>query len=194
MQMNPGGFRILRVKVWNNTVANLSLLAFGTGAPEILLSCIEIIFNNLGGRTWTKYYSKLAAFNLLKLSLASALCIPDDEVRRVKTEKGDEESQALDRDSDDEDNAEIIEWKKRLSPMVRTSGADGHVSVKWSTKDILSLFLVLTTKAARENLKFDHGETTKTTYYLSMIVRKRDEFQITETMMVELYWEKSPRQ
>jgi solute carrier family 8 (sodium/calcium exchanger) len=36
------GTREVEVKVWNDTVANLSLLAFGTSAPEILLNVIEI--------------------------------------------------------------------------------------------------------------------------------------------------------
>ena len=30
------------VDVWNPTVANLSLMALGSSAPEILLSCIEL--------------------------------------------------------------------------------------------------------------------------------------------------------
>ncbi|VDN38211.1 unnamed protein product [Cylicostephanus goldi] len=33
------------VKVWNPTVANLTLMALGSSAPEILLSIIEIIGN-----------------------------------------------------------------------------------------------------------------------------------------------------
>ena len=31
-----------RTKVWNDTVANLTLMALGSSAPEILLSVIEI--------------------------------------------------------------------------------------------------------------------------------------------------------
>mmetsp|Transcript_98060 Transcript_98060/g.134858 ORF Transcript_98060/g.134858 Transcript_98060/m.134858 type:complete len:87 (-) Transcript_98060:2304-2564(-) len=30
-------------KVWNPTIANLSLMALGSSAPEILLSCIETL-------------------------------------------------------------------------------------------------------------------------------------------------------
>ena len=33
----------VRVKVWNKTVANLSLMVLGSSAPEILLSVIEIV-------------------------------------------------------------------------------------------------------------------------------------------------------
>jgi len=31
---------------WNDTVANLTLMALGSSAPEILLSIIEILGNN----------------------------------------------------------------------------------------------------------------------------------------------------
>lgn len=35
----------VEVKVWNDTVANLTLMALGSSAPEILLSIIEIVGN-----------------------------------------------------------------------------------------------------------------------------------------------------
>lgn len=35
----------VEVKVWNDTVANLTLMALGSSAPEILLSIIEIMGN-----------------------------------------------------------------------------------------------------------------------------------------------------
>ena len=38
---NKDEVKTVEVKVWNDTVANLSLMAFGTSAPEILLSVIE---------------------------------------------------------------------------------------------------------------------------------------------------------
>ena len=38
-----GMSRTVRVKVWNKTVANLSLMVLGSSAPEIMLSVIEII-------------------------------------------------------------------------------------------------------------------------------------------------------
>ena len=38
-----GMSRTIKVKVWNKTVANLSLMVLGSSAPEILLSVIEII-------------------------------------------------------------------------------------------------------------------------------------------------------
>lgn len=82
------GFRIIRVKVWNNTVANLSLLALGTSAPEILLSCIEIIFNNFtAGELGPSTIVGSAAFNLLVISGICIMSIPDDETRRIKSMK-----------------------------------------------------------------------------------------------------------
>jgi Ca2+/Na+ antiporter len=38
----PDG-EVSEVKVWNATVANLTLMALGSSAPEIILSIIEII-------------------------------------------------------------------------------------------------------------------------------------------------------
>ena len=37
-----GKNQIVVVKVWNETVANLTLMALGSSAPEIMLSVIEI--------------------------------------------------------------------------------------------------------------------------------------------------------
>ncbi|RCN37534.1 hypothetical protein ANCCAN_16567 [Ancylostoma caninum] len=34
------------IRVWNETVSNLTLMALGSSAPEILLSVIEIFGNN----------------------------------------------------------------------------------------------------------------------------------------------------
>lgn len=33
----------IRVRIWNDTVSNLTLMALGSSAPEILLSIIEVI-------------------------------------------------------------------------------------------------------------------------------------------------------
>ena len=37
---------VIEIPVWNGTVANLTLMALGSSAPEILLSIIEIVGNN----------------------------------------------------------------------------------------------------------------------------------------------------
>jgi solute carrier family 8 (sodium/calcium exchanger) len=72
-------------KVWNDTVANLTLMAFGSSAPEILLSVLELVFNDF-------YAAELgpgtivgsAAFNLLVIIAVCVYVIPNGEVRKVK--------------------------------------------------------------------------------------------------------------
>jgi solute carrier family 8 (sodium/calcium exchanger) len=71
--------------VWNATVANLTLMALGSSAPEILLSLIEICFDDfflgdLGAGTIVGS----AAFNLLVISAVCIMAIPDNEVRKIK--------------------------------------------------------------------------------------------------------------
>ena len=60
-----GGGKIT-VKTWNATVANLTLMALGSSAPEILLSVIEIMTNEyfIGGLGPSTIVGS-AAFNLL---------------------------------------------------------------------------------------------------------------------------------
>lgn len=84
----PDGFRSYEVKVWNSTVANLSLLALGTSAPEILLSVIELFKNSLrAGDLGPGTIVGSAAFNLLFISAICIVSIPDGEVRRVERMK-----------------------------------------------------------------------------------------------------------
>ena len=41
----------VEVKVWNDTVANLSLMALGSSAPEILLSTVELMTSGAVARS-----------------------------------------------------------------------------------------------------------------------------------------------
>jgi len=80
-----GKNQIVVVKVWNETVANLTLMALGSSAPEIMLSVIEI---------WAKGFQAgdlgpgtivgSAAFNLFMIIGLCMYVIPDDEVRKIK--------------------------------------------------------------------------------------------------------------
>jgi len=77
--------RTITVYVWNATVANLTLMALGSSAPEILLSLIEITSDEfflgpLGAGTIVGS----AAFNLLIICGVCICAIPDNEVRMVK--------------------------------------------------------------------------------------------------------------
>lgn len=79
-----GGYREMEVKVWNNTVANLSLLALGTSAPEILLSVIETVGNGFkAGDLGPGTIVGSAAFNLLVISGICVMSIPSPDTRRI---------------------------------------------------------------------------------------------------------------
>jgi solute carrier family 8 (sodium/calcium exchanger) len=70
--------QITTVSVWNPTIANLTLMALGSSAPEILLSVIETV-TNLGkapGDLGPSTIVGSAAFNLMVISAVSIACIP----------------------------------------------------------------------------------------------------------------------
>jgi solute carrier family 8 (sodium/calcium exchanger) len=76
---------VIEVPVWNDTVANLTLMALGSSAPEILLAVIGIIgkgfeSEKLGPSTIVGS----ASFNLLAISAVCIAGIPDGEIRRIK--------------------------------------------------------------------------------------------------------------
>lgn len=69
-------------------MANLSLLALGTSAPEILLSVIEIVGNNFeSGELGPGTIVGSAAFNLLFICAICMSCVPDGETRRIQSFK-----------------------------------------------------------------------------------------------------------
>eukprot|EP00435_Cladocopium_sp_Y103_P074358 s17_g48.t1 len=77
--------RVITYKVWNPTVANLTLLALGSSAPEILLSVVETLnkdffLGGLGSATITGS----ASFNLLVIVGLCIVVIPSNEIRRMK--------------------------------------------------------------------------------------------------------------
>ena len=49
-----GEKRRFHTRVWNYTVANLTLMALGSSAPEILLSIIELLNNQMYSGTTSK--------------------------------------------------------------------------------------------------------------------------------------------
>eukprot|EP00746_Dinoflagellata_sp_MGD_P100921 gnl/MRDRNA2_/MRDRNA2_41091_c0_seq1.p1 gnl/MRDRNA2_/MRDRNA2_41091_c0~~gnl/MRDRNA2_/MRDRNA2_41091_c0_seq1.p1 ORF type:complete len:826 (+),score=163.69 gnl/MRDRNA2_/MRDRNA2_41091_c0_seq1:228-2705(+) len=77
--------KMVTVKVWNDTVANLTLMALGSSAPEILLSVIELLqlefhSGDLGPSTIVGS----AAFNLLMIVAVCIAAIPNGEVRKIR--------------------------------------------------------------------------------------------------------------
>jgi solute carrier family 8 (sodium/calcium exchanger) len=77
--------RVANISVWNPTVANLTLMALGSSAPEILLSCIETV-SNLGsdpGELGPSTIVGSAAFNLLVISAICVYSVPPGETRKI---------------------------------------------------------------------------------------------------------------
>ena len=78
-----GKEEVIERVVWNPTVANLTLMALGSSAPEIMLATLETIINlekepqELGPSTIVGS----AAFNLLIISAVSIVCV--DEVKKI---------------------------------------------------------------------------------------------------------------
>ena len=71
-------------KVWNDTVANLTLMALGSSAPEILLACIETVGNGFkAGELGPGTIVGSAAFNLFCITGFCVVVIPKGEVRRI---------------------------------------------------------------------------------------------------------------
>lgn len=84
-KMNPTTGDFVRVKVWNATVANLTLMALGSSAPEILLSIIELVGNRMySGELGPSTIVGSAAFNLLCIIAVCICAIPAGEVRKIK--------------------------------------------------------------------------------------------------------------
>jgi solute carrier family 8 (sodium/calcium exchanger) len=80
-----GTNRYVTVKVWNDTVANLTLMALGSSAPEILLSVIELLGNSFySGALGPSTIVGSAAFNLFCISAVCVSAIPNGEVRIIK--------------------------------------------------------------------------------------------------------------
>jgi solute carrier family 8 (sodium/calcium exchanger) len=71
------------INVWNPTVANLTLMALGSSAPEILLSVYETVttIDSAPGELGPSTIVGSAAFNLLIISAVSIMAV--DEVKKI---------------------------------------------------------------------------------------------------------------
>ncbi|XP_075224296.1 sodium/calcium exchanger Calx-like isoform X1 [Lycorma delicatula] len=75
---------VVEVRVWNDTVANLTLMALGTSAPEILLSVIETMGHHFeAGKLGPGTIVGSAAYNLLIISSICMLALHPNEIRRL---------------------------------------------------------------------------------------------------------------
>ena len=80
-----GEERVVEVKIWNETVSNLTLMALGSSAPEILLSVVETVGGGFkAGDLGPSTIVGSAAFNLFMIIAICMYVIPDDEVRKIK--------------------------------------------------------------------------------------------------------------
>lgn len=80
-----GEVQIVVVRVWNETVANLTLMALGSSAPEILLSIIEMFAKGFeAGDLGPGTIVGSAAYNLFVIIAICVLVIPNGEVRKIK--------------------------------------------------------------------------------------------------------------
>jgi len=76
---------VVNVRIWNETVSNLTLMALGSSAPEIMLSVIEVVGNNFeAGDLGPGTIVGSAAFNLFVIIGLCVSVIPEGEVRQIK--------------------------------------------------------------------------------------------------------------
>jgi solute carrier family 8 (sodium/calcium exchanger) len=84
-QEADGETKEIKIKVWNETVSNLTLMALGSSAPEILLSVIETFGNGMkAGDLGPSTIVGSAAFNLFMIIAICIYVIPDGESRKIK--------------------------------------------------------------------------------------------------------------
>ncbi|XP_023142387.2 sodium/calcium exchanger 3 isoform X3 [Amphiprion ocellaris] len=73
------------IRVWNETVSNLTLMALGSSAPEIMLSVIEVCGHEFkSGELGPSTIVGSAAFNMFVIIGLCVSVIPQGEVRKVK--------------------------------------------------------------------------------------------------------------
>jgi len=82
--VRDGAKHKFHVKVWNPTIANLTLMALGSSAPEILLSSTELIGRKyFAGSLGPSTIVGSAAFNLFCISAVCVSAIPPPETRMI---------------------------------------------------------------------------------------------------------------
>ncbi|XP_062288727.1 sodium/calcium exchanger 2a isoform X1 [Scomber scombrus] len=80
-----GETTVTTVRIWNETVSNLTLMALGSSAPEILLSVIEVCGHNFNaGELGPGTIVGSAAFNMFVIIGICVWVVPDGESRKIK--------------------------------------------------------------------------------------------------------------
>ncbi|XP_075876066.1 sodium/calcium exchanger 2-like isoform X2 [Nelusetta ayraudi] len=85
IKKSNGETTVTTVRIWNETVSNLTLMALGSSAPEILLSVIEVCGHNFhAGELGPGTIVGSAAFNMFVIIGLCVWVIPDGESRKIK--------------------------------------------------------------------------------------------------------------
>ncbi|XP_062274814.1 sodium/calcium exchanger 2b isoform X5 [Scomber scombrus] len=83
--MPNGETSVATVRIWNETVSNLTLMALGSSAPEILLSVIEVCGHGFhAGQLGPGTIVGSAAFNMFVIIGICVWTIPNGESRKIK--------------------------------------------------------------------------------------------------------------
>jgi solute carrier family 8 (sodium/calcium exchanger) len=83
--VNPATGTLQTVFVWNDTVANLTLMAVGSSCPEILLSVIELLSREFfSGDLGPSTIVGSAAFNMFCISAVCVSALPHNHVRKIE--------------------------------------------------------------------------------------------------------------
>ncbi|XP_047247127.1 sodium/calcium exchanger 2-like isoform X2 [Girardinichthys multiradiatus] len=83
--MPNGETSVATVRIWNETVSNLTLMALGSSAPEILLSVIEVCGHNFeAGQLGPGTIVGSAAFNMFVILGICVWVIPNGQSRKIK--------------------------------------------------------------------------------------------------------------
>jgi len=84
LKVHGGARHKFHVRVWNATVANLTLMALGSSAPEILLSVIELMGDGFfSGELGPSTIVGSASFNLLVITAVCVSAIPAPDIRKI---------------------------------------------------------------------------------------------------------------
>ncbi|KPM03912.1 sodium/calcium exchanger-like protein 2 [Sarcoptes scabiei] len=77
--------QVISVRIWNETVSNLTLMALGSSAPEILLSIIEVYAQDFeAGELGPGTIVGSAAFNMFVIIGICVFCIQSNEYKKIK--------------------------------------------------------------------------------------------------------------
>ncbi|CAL8348157.1 unnamed protein product [Arctogadus glacialis] len=85
LTMPNGETTVATVRIWNETVSNLTLMALGSSAPEILLSVIEVCGHQFhAGELGPGTIVGSAAFNMFAILAICVWVIPEGQTRKIK--------------------------------------------------------------------------------------------------------------